>query len=55
MALFVVVVMFVALAAPDTQRPPGVIEQGLEQPGEVNTKVRFGALAIVVCAGRGRS
>ncbi len=51
MAALVVVVMIVALTAPDTQRPPsGVIEQGLEQAGEVNTKVRFGALAIVgVC------
>jgi PAT family beta-lactamase induction signal transducer AmpG len=51
MAVLVVVLMVVAVTAPDTQRPPsGIIEQGLEQAGEVNTKVRFGALAIVgVC------
>src|SRR5206468_6764517 len=48
MAALVLLVMVVAATAPDTQRPPsGVIEQGLEQAGEVNTKVRFGALAIV--------
>jgi len=48
MAALVVVLMVVAVTAPDTQRPPsGIIEQGLEQAGEVNTKVRFGALAIV--------
>jgi PAT family beta-lactamase induction signal transducer AmpG len=51
MAGLVAVMMVVAATAPDTQRPPsGVIEQGLEQAGEVNTKVRFAALAIVgVC------
>ena len=48
MAGLVVVMMVVAITAPDTQRPPsGVIEQGLEQAGEVNTRVRFTALAIV--------
>jgi PAT family beta-lactamase induction signal transducer AmpG len=48
MAGLVVVMMIVAITAPDTQRPPsGVIEQGLEQAGEVSTNVRFGALAIV--------
>ena len=51
MAGLVVLLMVVAITAPDTQRPPsGVIEQGLEQAGEVDTRVRFGALAIVgVC------
>jgi PAT family beta-lactamase induction signal transducer AmpG len=51
MAGLVVVMMVVAVTAPDTQRPPsGVIEQGLEQAGEVNARVRFAALAIVgVC------
>jgi PAT family beta-lactamase induction signal transducer AmpG len=51
MAGLVVVMMVVAATAPDTQRPPsGAIEQGLEQAGEVNTRVRFAALAIVgVC------
>jgi MFS transporter, PAT family, beta-lactamase induction signal transducer AmpG len=51
MAGLVVVLMVVAITAPDTQRPPsGVIEQGLEQKGEVSTTVRFAALAIVgVC------
>lgn len=48
MAGLVVVLMVVAITAPDTQRPPaGVIEQGLEQKGEVSTTVRFAALAIV--------
>jgi PAT family beta-lactamase induction signal transducer AmpG len=48
MAALVVGLMVIAITAPDTQRPPsGVIEQGLEQAGEVNTSVRFGALAIV--------
>ncbi len=48
MAGLVVVLMVVAITAPDTERPPsGVIEQGLEQAGEVSTTVRFGALAIV--------
>ncbi len=48
MAALVVVLMIVAITAPDTQRPPsGVIEQGLEQAGEVDARVRFGALAIV--------
>ena len=48
MAGLVVVLMIVAATAPDTQRPPsGVIEQGLEQSGEVSARVRFGALAVV--------
>src|SRR3982750_2814478 len=48
MAGLVVVMMVVAITAPDTQRPPsGVIEEGLEQPGEVTARVRLGALAIV--------
>jgi PAT family beta-lactamase induction signal transducer AmpG len=48
MAGLVVVLMIVAIAAPDTERPlAGAIEQGLEQPGEVNTTVRFSALAVV--------
>jgi PAT family beta-lactamase induction signal transducer AmpG len=51
MAALVLVLMIVAVTAPDTERPPsGVIERGLEQAGEVNTKVRLAALAIVgVC------
>src|SRR3954454_14229110 len=51
MAGIVVLLMIIAVTAPDTQRPPsGVIEQGLEQAGEVNSNVRFGALAVVgVC------
>ena len=51
MAGLVLLLMVVALTAPDTERPPaGAIEEGLEQPGEVNTTVRFAALAIVgVC------
>src|SRR5436853_332687 len=48
MAGLVVAMMVVASTAPDTQRPPsGVIEEGLEQPGEVTARVRLGALAIV--------
>ena len=48
MAALVVAVMIVAITAPDTQRPPrDLIEQGLEQPGEVNPTVRLAALAIV--------
>jgi PAT family beta-lactamase induction signal transducer AmpG len=48
MAGLVLVMLGVALTAPDTQRPPsGLIEQGLEQAGEVKTSVRFAALAIV--------
>jgi PAT family beta-lactamase induction signal transducer AmpG len=51
MAALVVVIMIVALTAPDTQRPPkNVIEQGLEQSGEISVQVRLAALAIVgVC------
>jgi PAT family beta-lactamase induction signal transducer AmpG len=48
MAGLVLVMMIVAITAPDTQRPPsGVIEQGLEQAGEVSARVRLGALVIV--------
>ena len=51
MAGLVLVIMLVAFTAPDTQRPPrNVIEQGLEQPGEISASVRLGALAVVgVC------
>ena len=48
MAGLVVLLVVVAVTAPDTERPPsGVIEQGLEQAGEVNVAVRYAALAIV--------
>ncbi|MFL6759345.1 AmpG family muropeptide MFS transporter [Sphingomonas sp.] len=48
MAALVLVVMVVAITAPDTQRPPrNLIEQGLEQSGEISATVRFAALAIV--------
>ena len=48
MAGLVVAVMVVALTAPDTKRPPrDVMEQALEQPGEISPQVRLGALAIV--------
>src|SRR6476469_9604018 len=51
MAGLVLVVMVVALTAPDTQRPPkGAIEQALEQAGEVSLQVRIAALVVVgVC------
>jgi len=48
MAGLVVLVMIVALTAPDTQRPPrDVMEQALEQPGEISPQVRLVALAVV--------
>ena len=48
MAALVVVVMIVAITAPDTQRPPkNVIEQGLEQAGELSVTARIAALVIV--------
>src|SRR5258708_7783677 len=51
MAALVLAMMVVAVTAPDTQRPPrDVIEQGLEQPGEVSAYVRLAALVLVgVC------
>src|SRR4051812_39522557 len=51
MAGLVVAVMVVAITAPDTQRPPrDVIEQGLEQSGEISASIRLAALAVVgVC------
>ena len=46
MAALVIGVMVVALTAPDTQRPPkNVIEQGLEQAGEISASVRLAALS----------
>ena len=48
MAALVVLLMVVAITAPDTERPPAnLIEKGLEQAGEVSSTVRFAALAIV--------
>src|SRR6185312_15226587 len=42
MAALVVGIMIVAITAPDTERPPkNVIEQGLEQAGEISAQVRF--------------
>ena len=51
MAALVVGVMIVASTAPDTQRPPkNVIEEGLEQAGEISASVRLAALLFVgVC------
>jgi PAT family beta-lactamase induction signal transducer AmpG len=51
MAGLVVALMIIAITAPDTQRPPrNLVEQGLEQAGEISAQVRFAALAIVaVC------
>jgi PAT family beta-lactamase induction signal transducer AmpG len=51
MAALVVVIMIIAFTAPDTHRPPkNVIEQGLEQSGEISAQLRLAALAIVgVC------
>jgi PAT family beta-lactamase induction signal transducer AmpG len=48
MAALVVGVMAVAITAPDTERPPrDLIEQGLEQKGEISASVRLVALAVV--------
>ncbi|RST32193.1 MFS transporter [Sphingomonas ginkgonis] len=48
MAAFVLVMLFVAAQAPDTERPPrGLLNEALEQPGELNPRVRLAALAIV--------
>src|SRR3954467_12190086 len=48
MAGMVLAMLAVAITAPDTQRPPkGAIEAAMEQAGEVNTSVRFGALVVV--------
>jgi PAT family beta-lactamase induction signal transducer AmpG len=48
MAALVVLVMIVAITAPDTERPPkNVIEHALEQAGEISVQVRIAALAIV--------
>jgi PAT family beta-lactamase induction signal transducer AmpG len=48
MAGLVAALVIVAVSAPDTERPPsGVIEEGLEETGEVNAIVRYSALAIV--------
>ena len=51
MSALVVVVMIVALTAPDTKRPPkDIIEQALEQTGELNAAVRLISLVVVgVC------
>jgi PAT family beta-lactamase induction signal transducer AmpG len=51
MAALVLAIMVVAITAPDTQRPPrDIIEQGIEQPGEISASVRLAALAVVgVC------
>src|SRR6478672_7758939 len=44
----VAVVAIIALRAPDTPRPPrDVMEQALEQPGEISPQVRLAALAVV--------
>jgi PAT family beta-lactamase induction signal transducer AmpG len=48
MAALVVGAMIVAITAPDTERPPkNVIEQALEQPGELSVAARLAALVIV--------
>jgi PAT family beta-lactamase induction signal transducer AmpG len=48
MAALVLLIMIVAITAPDTERPPrNVIEHALEQAGEISVQVRIGALAIV--------
>lgn len=51
MALFVLLVLIIALAAPDTERPPkGLIDEQLRQPGELAPRARLVALAVVLIA-----
>src|SRR4029453_9053233 len=51
MALFVLLVLVIALAAPDTERPrKGLIDEQLRQPGEVAPRARLVALAVVLVA-----
>lgn len=48
MAALVLLIMVIAITAPDTERPPkNVIEHALEQAGEISIQVRIAALAIV--------
>jgi PAT family beta-lactamase induction signal transducer AmpG len=51
MSGFILLILFIALAAPDTERPPkGLMNELLSQPGEIEPRVRLGALAIVLVA-----
>ncbi len=51
MAGFIVLVLFIALRAPDTERPPrGLMNELLSQPGEIEPRIRLGALAVVLVA-----
>ena len=48
MAGFIFLMIFVALAAPDTERPPkGLMDEELSRAGELQPGLRAGALAIV--------
>jgi PAT family beta-lactamase induction signal transducer AmpG len=51
MSGFIALILFIALAAPDTERPPkGLMNELLSQPGEIEPRVRLGALSIVLVA-----
>ena len=51
MAGFVLLVLFIALMAPDTERPPkGLINEMLHQPGELRPHLRLIALTVVLAA-----
>ena len=51
MAGFVVLVLLIALTAPDTERPPkGAINEMLHQPGELLPGIRLAALTVVLVA-----
>src|SRR4249919_984323 len=51
MAGFILLALFVALTAPDTERPPkGLMNELLSQPGEIQPRTRLAALAIVLVA-----
>jgi MFS transporter, PAT family, beta-lactamase induction signal transducer AmpG len=47
MAGLMAVMLLIALAAPDTQRPPAETVERLSEPGEINPAIRAGALIVV--------
>eukprot|EP01035_Chromulina_nebulosa_P000203 gene203-297_t len=47
MAVLMGVLLAITFTAPDTERPPRAVVEVLAEPGEVNPKVRAGALLIV--------
>lgn len=47
MAVLMGVLLAITFTAPDTERPPRAVVEVLAEPGEINPKVRAGALLIV--------